>query len=198
MNQSPEDTKPEDKPVIMNALLGEFNAIRAEIIFRATSQATLIQINIAAAGTVAVFALSDKTHALTMIVIPILSPVLGILWLDHDATIMKLGGFIKSELKSAYKRVVANFEFPDYESYAETKDALPVPRFAILNFTVAVFATFGVLPVAALLYVVYQFYQSNNLHSVPFLATAVLAILLLLMFLIQFVRRFGLSALFRR
>jgi hypothetical protein len=197
MNRAQEDTKPEDKPVIMNAILGEFNAIRAEIIFRATSQATLMQINITAAGTVAVFALQFKTQALTMIVIPILSPVLGILWLDHDATIMKLGEFIRSELKSAYTRVIGNFDFPDYESYARNRDALPMPRFAILNFNVAVFATFGVLPGAALLYVVYQFYQSNNLDSPPFLATAILAIVLLLMFIIQFVRRFGLSALFR-
>src|SRR5947209_1636190 len=88
---------------IMNALLAEFNALRAEIIFRATSQATLMQINITASGTVAVFALSDPKYALTLIIIPILSPVLGIFWLDHDATIMKLGAFLKNEVKLAYK-----------------------------------------------------------------------------------------------
>jgi hypothetical protein len=194
MSQVQEDTLPEDKPVIMNALVAEFNAMRAEIIFRATSQATLMQINITAAGTVAVFALSDKIHALTMIIIPILSPVLGILWLDHDATIMKLGGFIKSKLKLAYRQVVFNFDFPDYESYANTADALPVPRFAILNFTTAVCATFGLLPIAAFLYVVFNF---DNVESIAFLAPASLAVLLLLMFFIQFTRRFGLSAIFR-
>ena len=44
---------PEDKPIMMNALIAEFNAMRAEIIFRATSQATLMQLNVTAAGTVA-------------------------------------------------------------------------------------------------------------------------------------------------
>jgi hypothetical protein len=181
----------EDKPVIMSALLAEFNAMRAEIIFRATSQATLMQINITAAGTVAFFALADQTRALTMIIIPMLSPILGILWLDHDATIMKLGRFIKMDLKSAYRQVVTNCDFPDYERYAESADALPSPQFAILNFTIAVSATFGFLPLAALLYVIYEYRE--NLSSIAFLAPAALATLLLLTFFIQFVRRFGLS-----
>ena len=186
------ETPREDKPVVMSALVAEFNAMRGEIIFRATSQATLMQINIAAAGTVAVFALAEKSRALTMIIIPILSPILGILWLDHDATIMKLGLFIKNKLKPAYRRIVPTFDFPDYESYADGADALPTPRFAILNFTIAVFSTFGALPLAALLYVIYH-QGRQNLFVFEFMAPAILAVLLLVTFFVQFVRRFGLS-----
>jgi hypothetical protein len=180
----------EDKPVIMSALVAEFNAMRAEILFRATSQATLMQLNITAAGTVAFFALADGTRAATMIIIPILSPILGILWLDHDATILKLGRFIKTDLKSACN-AVANFELPDYERYAESADALPAPRFAILNFTIAVFATFGFLPLAALVYVISTW--KGKLSSLAFLTPTLLAVLLLLAFFIQFSRRFGIS-----
>jgi hypothetical protein len=190
MNNSQSEPSREDKSVIMSALLAEFNAVRAEIIFRATSQATLMQLNITAAGTVAVFALADEARALTMIIIPILSPILGILWLDHDATIIKLGRFIKSGLKSAYSRVVTGFNFPDNESYVESADALPATQLAILNFTIAVFATFGVLPLAALLYVIYHY--QGHLYSFKILAPIMLAILLLLTFFIQFQRRFGL------
>ncbi len=190
MNSSQNETLREDRSVIMNALLAEFNAMRAEIIFRATSQATLMQLNITAAGTVAVFALAEQGRALTMIIIPILSPILGILWLDHDATIMKLGRFIKSDLKSAYSRVVTSFRFPDYESYVDGADALPATQFGILNFIIAVFATFGVLPLAALLYVIYRSW--SYIWSFETLAPVILAILLLLTFFIQFVRRFGL------
>jgi hypothetical protein len=183
-------TPPEDKSVIMSALVAEFNAMRAEILFRATSQATLMQLNITAAGTVAFFALADGTRALTMIIVPILSPILGILWLDHDATILKLGRFIKMDLKPACN-VVANFNLPDYEKYAEGADALPAPRFAILNFTIAVFATFGFLPLAALVYVISTW--QGKLSSPAFLLPTLLAVLLLLAFFIQFARRFGIS-----
>jgi hypothetical protein len=189
MDEERNGTQPEDKSVIMSALVAEFNAMRAEILFRATSQATLMQLNITAAGTVAFFALADGTRALTMIIIPILSPILGILWLDHDATILKLGRFIKTDLKPACS-AVANFNLPDYERYAEGADALPAPRFAILNFTIAVFATFGFLPLAALVYVISIW---KGKLSLAFLILALLAVLLLLAFFIQFARRFGVS-----
>jgi hypothetical protein len=190
MDEARNGTQPGDKPVIMSALVAEFNAMRAEILFRATSQATLMQLNITAAGTVAFFALADGARAATMIIIPMLSPILGILWLDHDATILKLGRFIKTELKPACN-TVANFKLPDYERYAESADALPAPRFAILNFTIAVFATFGFLPLAALVYVISTW--KGKLSSPAFLIPTLLAVLLLLAFFIQFSRRFGVS-----
>jgi sorbitol-specific phosphotransferase system component IIC len=190
MNTSENETSPGDRPVIMNALLAEFNGMRAEIIFRATSQATLMQLNITAAGTVAVFALAEEGRSLTMIIIPILSPILGLLWLDHDATITKLGHFIKTRLKPAYGEVVKGFCFPDYQSYAESADAIPATKMGILNFIIAVFATFGALPLAAFLYVIYHYWE--HLGSFQVLAPAILAILLLLTFFIEFLRRFGL------
>jgi hypothetical protein len=188
MDQERNATQPEDKSVIMSALVAEFNAMRAEILFRATSQATLMQLNITAAGTVAFFALADGARAPTMIIIPMLSPILGILWLDHDATILKLGRFIKTNLKPACN-TVANFNLPDYERYAEGADALPAPRFAILNFTIAVFATFGFLPLAALIYAIATW--KGKLLSLSFLAPTLLAVLLLVAFFTQFARRFG-------
>lgn len=188
MDQGNGETQVEDKSVIMTALLAEFNAMRGEILFRATSQATLMQLNITAAGTVVVFALTEPARAFTMIIIPILSPILGILWLDHDATIMKLGHFIKVQLKPAFNRV-GGFDFPDYERYAEGADALPAPKFAILNFTIAVFATFGLLPLGALLYVMYM--HGRALYTSSFLVAVILAVLLLVAFFMQFVRRFG-------
>jgi hypothetical protein len=188
MDKERNGTQAADKPVIMSALVAEFNAMRAEILFRATSQATLVQLNITAAGTVAVFALADGARAPTMIIIPILSPILGILWLDHDATILKLGRFIKMSLKPACN-AVAGFNLPDYEKYADDADTLPAPRFAILNFTIAVFATFGFLPLAALVYVISTW--EGKLSSLAFLTPTLLAVLLLLAFFIQFARRFG-------
>jgi hypothetical protein len=179
-----------DRSVIMTALVAEFNAMRAEILFRATSQATLMQLNITAAGTVAFFALADGTRAMTMIIVPILSPIFGILWLDHDATILKLGRFIKTDLKNAWN-VAANATLPDYERYTESADALPAPRFAILNFTIAVFATFGFLPMAALVYVISAW--KGKFTAPTFLLPVLLAVLLLLAFFIQFARRFWIS-----
>jgi hypothetical protein len=187
MNQAADEIRSEDKSVAMNALIAEFNAIRAEIIFRATSQSTLMQINITAAGTIAVFALANDRYILAMIIIPILSPVLGILWLDHDATIMKLGGFIEKKLKPAYGRIVKDFDFPDYQNYTHFVDVLPIPKLAILNFNIAVLVTFGLLPFAALIYVAFSL---NNMQSYPVFVSASFAIIILLMFITQFTRKF--------
>jgi hypothetical protein len=183
-----EDMRSEDKPVAMNAVLAEFNALRAEILFRATSQATLIQINVTAAGTIAVFALANANFRLAMIVIPILSPVLGILWLDHDATIKKLGDFIEREIKPAYQRVIKDFTFPDYQRYTHVVDTLPIPRLSIVNFNIAVFVTFGLLPTGALIYVVFAI---DDYQSFGFLFPVAVAIIILVTFFVQFTRRFG-------
>jgi hypothetical protein len=183
----PDGIPGEDKSVAMNALVAEFNAMRAEIIFRATSQASLMQINITAAGTIAVFALANTKYALAMVIIPILSPVLGIFWLDHDMTIMKLGTFIEKELKPAYARMVPGFKIPDYQDYTSRIDVLPKPRLSILNFNVAILVTFGLLPLASLLYVAYVV---DNVRSSTFLGPAAVAVVILLMFFLQFTRKF--------
>ena len=179
----------EDKPVAMNALLAEFNAMRSEIIFRATSQSTLMQINLTAAAAITSFALANQKYIMAMIIIPILSPALGIFWLDHDATIMKLGMFIEEKIKPTYSEIITTPEIPDYQRYTRYVDALLGPRVAILNFNVAVLITFGLLPLSSLVYVAYTV---GDFKSFAFLAPAAAALVILLMFFLQFAQKLGL------
>ncbi len=132
----------------MNAVLAEFNAIRAEILFRATSQATLIQINITAVATIVGFVFANQANPLILVIIPILSPVLGMLWLDHDASIAWLGNFIKMEIKVKYNTISA-FDYPDYQTYM---DCASDSNVVTLNFNIAIVITFFVLPVAVLVF----------------------------------------------
>jgi hypothetical protein len=193
VEQPQHDTQPNEKSLQMNVLIAEFNAVREEIIYRATSQGTLMQINITAAGAVASFALVNYAYAPMLIIIPILSPVLGVLWLDHDASIMKLGNYIRHRLKADYERV-APFNYPDYQRYVELS---PTTRADIFNFSTAVAVTFGFLPFIALLYVSYVSFVTYRRDYVlfgTFLAPAILAVLLLLMFFFRFAKRFWFSS----
>jgi hypothetical protein len=179
------DTEPGDdeKPIQMNALVAEFNAVRAEILFRATSQGTLMQINITAAGAIASFALAGSGNLRMLIIISILSPLLGMLWIDHHNSIAKLGGYIKERIKADYERV-APFTYPDYKDYM---DASPSTRTDIISFSAAVLVTFGFLPLSAGLYVSYQ---EGWASMVP----TIFALILQLLFVLQFARAFwGLS-----
>ena len=192
MDQTQPDTssiEPPDKSALMNALVAEFKAAKAEIMFRASSQSTLMQLNITAAGTVVGFVFANKADPLTLVVIPILSPVLGILWIDHHQTIIKLGNFIKGMHVDYYNKAVG-FPFPDYQNYKDAADMGGSSKLVIYNFIIAVFITFGFLPAAVL---VYAAFQVPNAFSANFLAPAVLAIALLLMFISQFISRFLLS-----
>lgn len=188
MNNVHEDTQTEDRPLRMSALVAEFGAVRDEVLFRANAQATLMQINITAAATVAGFVLADKADPLALIVVAIISPVLGMLWLDHHAAIIQLGNYATDEIKKSYNRV-SDFPYPDYQNYVERLSGSGSPNklSGRVNFATSVMITFGFLPFVALAYVACN--VKDN-HAAAFLAPAGLAMFLLAMFFSQFRRGF--------
>jgi hypothetical protein len=78
----------------VDVLLTEFKALRDEINQRATYCHTIININVIASGTVASFALGGDGRLSLLLVLPILGPVLGLLWLDHSYAIRGMGDYI--------------------------------------------------------------------------------------------------------
>jgi hypothetical protein len=135
----------------VSVLIAEFNALRAEILFRATTQATLLAVNITAIGVVAGYVFAKQADAITLLIIPILSPTLGMLWIDHDINIRSIGRFIGGEWSRAMD-VYVDSSLPTYQRTAE-KEITNI-RWRVLGFGLPMSIAFGVLPLCAFAYAV--------------------------------------------
>jgi hypothetical protein len=105
----------EDPESLQRMALSEFSALRNEIGSRSTAQHTLINLSITAIGAVVGFALAQKGNLSLLLLLPILSPSLGMLYLDHAINIMNIGNYIDTQLKPIlrlmrYEEVVRSFE----------------------------------------------------------------------------------------
>jgi hypothetical protein len=105
----------EDPETLQRMALSEFSALRNEIGSRSTAQHTLVNISITAIGTVGGFALAQKGDLSLLLLLPILSPSLGMLYLDHAINIMNIGNYINDQLKPIlrlmqYEEVVRSYE----------------------------------------------------------------------------------------
>lgn len=86
----------EDPESLQRIALAEFSALRNEIGSRSTAQHTLINLSITAIGAVVGFALAQKGNLSLLLLLPILSPSLGMLYLDHALNIMNIGNYINT------------------------------------------------------------------------------------------------------
>lgn len=84
---------PESALTIQVALM-EFQKLRDEITSRSNNQATLISLTITASGLVVGFSISESNTELLLLILPILAPALGLLFVDHALTILRLGKHI--------------------------------------------------------------------------------------------------------
>jgi hypothetical protein len=90
--------------------LAEFSALRQEIEYRTNAQLALISLNLTAVGTLAGFFLSNQADPLLLLLLPILCPAIGMLWLDHAFTIQNIGGYIKDHLGFGWEELVRTQE----------------------------------------------------------------------------------------
>jgi hypothetical protein len=107
-----------DRKRQVDTLLEEFKALRNEIDQRSDAQLRLIQLNITAIGIIlgAFFTPVLENDPRILFLIPVVSPILGLLWLDHATAIRHLGMFIQNKLKPAlFERVGGRL--PDYEQF---------------------------------------------------------------------------------
>jgi hypothetical protein len=79
--------------------LSEFSALRTEITTRSTAQHTLINLSITATSAVGGFVLTGRFEPVLLLILPILSPALGMLYLDHALNIRNIGRYINKQLK---------------------------------------------------------------------------------------------------
>jgi hypothetical protein len=114
-----EVTAAEALQVIMN----EFEALRDEVNQRATHCRTLIDINVLASGTIRGFVFENPQRVPLLLLIPVLSPVLGLLWLDHSYAIRTMGDYINDELKPAVMMAASvDTELLRWETYVDERE----------------------------------------------------------------------------
>ena len=90
----------------------EFEAYRQEISDRSGHQHALITLNLTVLSAVVGFVLSDKADPRVLLLLPIVSSAIGLLWYDHARNIESLGDHIRSELKrfNGYEERIAGLE----------------------------------------------------------------------------------------
>jgi hypothetical protein len=105
----------EDPEALQRMALSEFSALRNEIGSRSSAQHTLINISVTAIGAVGGLALAQKGDLSLLLLLPILSPSIGMLYLDHAINIMNIGNYINDQLKPIlrlmrYEEAVRSYE----------------------------------------------------------------------------------------
>jgi hypothetical protein len=101
-NKSPREANPDDQRA-------EFAAYRQEISDRSGHQHTLLTLNLTVLSVIGGFVLSDKANPLVMLLLPIVSGAIGLLWYDHARNIDSLGDHIRRSLSqfSGYEKDIA-------------------------------------------------------------------------------------------
>ena len=78
--------------------VAEFGALRAEIDQRISLQQSLLALNLTAVGGVIGFVVSsDRVTTDLLLVIPVVSPMLGLLWLGHESCIRRIAKYIREQ-----------------------------------------------------------------------------------------------------
>lgn len=133
---------------LVDVLLAQFNACRAEIQARSAGQAALVNLNISALGVIAGFYFAYKGDARLLFVIPLLSPILGILWADHAIIIGYLGRFIQRRVMPRLSDTLEEQDLPDFETWIRAFERKTVRRFVLMG--APYLMMFAVLPLGAL------------------------------------------------
>lgn len=142
---------PDDKDVLTVAL-AEFGKLRDEIAGRSTTLWTLLGLNASVSSAVAGFVLADRADPLLVLLLPLLTPSLGLLVIDHAANIGQIGEYINRVIKPLVHEVTGEPRLLCYEDWVDTWETRRMRR--VLAFGVPLVLLFSVVPVFSLVYVV--------------------------------------------
>lgn len=146
--------------------LAEFSALRAEIAGRSSIQHQLLALNITALAAIGGFVLSDGASPLLLLMLPIVSCALGVLWHDHARNIENIGTYIKDELQPVLESTVpaprpseSPSEPPSYERRID-EDELRISS-RVLPLAVPLVILFGAFPAAALVFALAEMLRTD-------------------------------------
>lgn len=126
----------EDAP--QDVRLAEFASLRQGMDHRAGQQQALVGLNLTALGTIGGLVVTQKTGEELLLIAALVSPTLGLLWLDHHTNIQREGEYIREQLWR-WK--------PSWESYFLARHH---SRWKGVVFWTAIGLLFAAVPVGAL------------------------------------------------
>jgi hypothetical protein len=115
----------------------EFAAYREEILHRSSQQYILLALDLTALTAIAGFVLSDNADRLLLLLLPIVSSSIGLLWYDHARNIDSLGTYIRENM-------------PLFRGYEQRIDELEVSELRRVPMTVALLVLLVGAPISAL------------------------------------------------
>jgi hypothetical protein len=115
----------------------EFAAYREEILHRSNQQYTLLALDLTALTAIAGFVLSNNADRLLLLLLPIVSSSIGLLWYDHARNIDSLGTYIRENLRV-------------FGGYEQRIDELEVSELRRVPMTLALLVLLVVTPIAGL------------------------------------------------
>ena len=135
---------------LLDVALAEFKALRDEIGSRSTSSHTLININVVASGVIGGLVVNNPGRVELLLLLPILSPVLGLLWLDHAHNIRNIGDYINTTLRPLMARPPRRRErrVLSWEEHVDLYERRALLRFVPLG--VPVLVLFAAIPLVSL------------------------------------------------
>ncbi len=77
------------------ATIRQFEVLWAEIARRSNAQQALIAATVTATGTIGGLVVTGKADSVLLVVLAVVSPIFGLLWLDHARNIGEIGDFIR-------------------------------------------------------------------------------------------------------
>jgi hypothetical protein len=116
----------------------EFAAYRQEILHRSSQQYTLLALDLTALTAIAGFVLSDNAERLLLLLLPIVSSSIGLLWYDHARNIDSLGTYIRENMRV-------------FGGYEQRIDELEVSELRRVPMTLALLVLFVGTPISGLL-----------------------------------------------
>jgi hypothetical protein len=111
----------------IQAILAEYNALRAEIQQRSDFQHRILQLHITTLTIVLGAAVSQPLGHLIFLLIPITTSLFGLWWLDNRRAIREIGMYIQFAIESKMNSLLKDDELMFWESRGT---ALPKPIFS--------------------------------------------------------------------
>jgi hypothetical protein len=164
----PEEFEAKHTPYV-NLALAELSVLREEIKSRSGYQHAFINLAITALGVLAGIAVSQK-DARVLLLIPLLSAPLGLLWIDHHTVIQTIGETIVSVKRTLAERIaMPQLLDPSGAAIADTilERENSMPRGGsrwgpMLRFAIHPCIIFGTIPSLILLYAVAELVSSDT------------------------------------
>jgi hypothetical protein len=139
-----------DAGLIVQVAVAEFNKLRDEIAGRSTAAWTLVGLSITGSAAVAGFVLSDRADPRLLLLLPLLTPALGLLFMDHASNIGRIGEYINTVIKPTLREATGENRLLGYEEWVDEFEEQSLAR--LLPFGIPLILAFTMVPVAALVY----------------------------------------------